>query len=317
MKEPQPQEYGQLRPDLVLFTFLHLAAYPDLADVLLAAGTTAIGYETVRTASGALPLLAPMSEVAGRLAPQIGAHFLERDNGGRGVLLGGAPGVRPARVVVIGAGTVGTNAAWIAQGMEAEVILIDRDLDRLRVVDQIHRGRIMTLASSRAVVERSMRDADLVIGAVLVPGGRAPVVATEDMVRGMVPGSVIVDVAVDQGGCIETTHRDHPRAPCRRAPRGAALRRGEHPGRGPPHLDLRAHQRHLPLRARRSPITVFGRRSRPTPPWPVACCARRDSSPTRPWPHALGRSAVAPLDALGEPGYAACDRHRGVAPGRP
>ena len=154
-----------------------------------------------------------MSEVAGRLAPQIGAHFLERGNGGRGVLLGGAPGVRPARVVVIGAGTVGTNAAWIAQGMEAEVILIDRDLDRLRVVDQIHRGRIMTLASSQAVVERSMRDADLVIGAVLVPGGRAPVVATEEMVRGMMPGSVIVDVAVDQGGCIETTvetTHDHP-----------------------------------------------------------------------------------------------------------
>jgi alanine dehydrogenase len=213
VKEPQPGEYGLLRPDLVLFTFLHLAAYPDLADVLIKAGTTAMGYETVRTASGALPLLAPMSEVAGRLAPQIGAHFLERANGGRGVLLGGAPGVRPARVVVIGAGTVGANAAWIAQGMEAEVILIDRDLDRLRVVDQIHRGRIMTLASSRAVVERSMRDADLVIGAVLVPGGRAPVVATEDMVRGMAPGTVIVDVAVDQGGCIETTEEtthEHP-----------------------------------------------------------------------------------------------------------
>jgi alanine dehydrogenase len=213
VKEPQREEYGLLRNDLVLFTFLHLAAYPELADVLLEAGTTAIAYETVRAPSGALPLLAPMSEVAGRLAPQIGAHFLERGNGGRGVLLGGAPGVRPGRVVVIGAGTVGTNAAWIAQGMEAEVILIDRDLDRLRVVDQIHRGRIMTLASSHAVVERSMRDADLVIGAVLVPGGRAPVVATEDMVRGMAPGSVIVDVAVDQGGCIETvveTTHDHP-----------------------------------------------------------------------------------------------------------
>src|SRR5580698_3894819 len=213
VKEPQPDEYRRLRPDLVVFTFLHLAAYPELAEALLEAGTTAIGYETVRNASGALPLLAPMSEVAGRLAPQIGAHFLERGNGGRGVLLGGAPGVRPGRVVVIGAGTVGTNAAWIAQGMEAEVILIDRDLDRLRVVDQIHRGRIMTLASSHAVVERSMRDADLVIGAVLVPGGRAPIVATDEMVRGMMPGSVIVDVAVDQGGCIETsveTTHEHP-----------------------------------------------------------------------------------------------------------
>ena len=213
VKEPQDEEYRHLRPDLVLFTFLHLAAYPELAAALLQSKTTALGYETVRSAVGSLPLLAPMSEVAGRLAPQIGAHFLERGNGGRGVLLGGAPGVRPARVVVIGAGTVGANAAWIAQGMEAEVILIDRDLDRLRVVDQIHRGRIMTLASSRAVVERSLAEADLVIGAVLVPGGRAPVVATEDAVAAMRPGSVIVDVAVDQGGCIATTVEttfDHP-----------------------------------------------------------------------------------------------------------
>ncbi len=213
VKEPQPEEFGFLRDDLVLFTYLHLAAYPAVADALLQAETTAFGYETVRSPSGSLPLLAPMSEVAGRLAPQVGAHFLERAQGGRGVLMGGAPGVRPARVVVVGAGTVGLNAAWIAQGMEAEVFLLDRDLDRLRVVDQIHRGRIMTLASSRAVVERSVVDADLVIGAVLVPGGRAPVVVTEEMVRQMTPGSVIVDVAVDQGGCVattvETTH-DHP-----------------------------------------------------------------------------------------------------------
>jgi len=213
VKEPQSEEFGFLRADLVLFTFLHLAAYPEVAGALTAARTTALGYETVRNGAGALPLLAPMSEVAGRLAPQVGAHFLERGHGGRGVLLGGAPGVRPGRVVVLGAGTVGTNAAWIAQGMEAEVILIDRDLDRLRLVDQIHRGRIMTLASNRAVIERCLAEADLVIGAVLVPGGRAPVVVTEDMVRGMKPGTVIVDVAVDQGGCIatteETTH-EHP-----------------------------------------------------------------------------------------------------------
>ena len=213
VKEPQREELGYFRPGLVLFTYLHLAAYPELADALLGSGATALGYETVRLVSGALPLLAPMSEVAGRLAPQVGAHFLERGNGGRGVLMGGAPGVRPARVVVIGAGTVGTNAAWIAQGMEAEVFLIDRDLDRLRVVDQIHRGRIMTLASNRGVIERSLSDADLVIGAVLVPGGRAPVVVTEDMVRAMKPGSVIVDVAVDQGGSVATTVEttfDHP-----------------------------------------------------------------------------------------------------------
>ena len=205
VKEPQREEFGYLRRELVLFTYLHLAAYPEVADALLSAGSVAIGYETVRSPSGELPLLAPMSEVAGRLAPQVGAHFLERAQGGRGVLMGGAPGVRPARVVVVGAGTVGLNAAWIAQGMEAEVFLIDRNLDRLRVVDQIHRGRIMTLASNRAVVERSVSDADLVIGAVLVPGGRAPVVVTEDMVRAMKPGSVVVDVAVDQGGCVATT----------------------------------------------------------------------------------------------------------------
>jgi alanine dehydrogenase len=147
-----------------------------------------------------------MSEVAGRLAPQMGAQFLERHNGGRGVLMGGAPGVRPARVVVLGAGNVGWNAAWIAAGMEAEVLLLDKNLDRLRWVDQINKGRIMTLASNQGAVERTVTEADLVIGAVLVAGGRAPVVVSEDMVRSMQPGAVIVDVAVDQGGCIETTH---------------------------------------------------------------------------------------------------------------
>ena len=146
------------------------------------------------------------------MAPQIGAHFLEREHGGRGVLLGGAPGVRPARVVVLGAGNVGWNAAWIAQGMEAEVLLLDKNLDRLRWVDQIHKGRIMTLASNRRAVERAVADADLVIGAVLVPGGRAPVLVTDDMVASMQPGAVIVDCAIDQGGCVEgiheTTHTD-------------------------------------------------------------------------------------------------------------
>jgi alanine dehydrogenase len=147
-----------------------------------------------------------MSEVAGRMAPQVGSHFLEREHGGRGVLLGGAPGVRPARVVVLGAGNVGWNAAWIAQGMEAEVLLLDRNLDRLRWVDQIHRGRIMTLASNRLAVERAVADADLVIGAVLVPGGRAPVVVTRAMVSSMRKGAVIVDCAIDQGGCVEGIH---------------------------------------------------------------------------------------------------------------
>ncbi|MGH8977864.1 MAG: alanine dehydrogenase [Acidimicrobiia bacterium] len=212
VKEPQVEEFEFLRSDLTLFTYLHLAAYPDVARALLDAGTTGIAYETVQLANGQLPLLAPMSEVAGRMAPQIGAHFLERPHGGRGVLLGGAPGVRPARVVVLGAGNVGWNAAWIAQGMEAEVLLLDKNLDRLRWVDQIHKGRIMTLASNRGAVARAVADADLVIGAVLVPGGRAPVLVTDDMVASMKQAAVIVDCAIDQGGCIEnireTTHSD-------------------------------------------------------------------------------------------------------------
>ncbi len=205
VKEPQGAELSYLRRDLTLVTYLHLAAYPDVGRALLQAGTTGIAYETVQLTNGALPLLAPMSEVAGRLAPQMGAQFMERHRGGRGVLMGGAPGVRPARVVVLGAGNVGWNAAWIAAGMEAEVMLLDKNLDRLRFVDQIHRGRIITLASNRGAVERTVAEADLVIGAILVAGGRAPVVVTEAMVRSMRPGSVIVDVAVDQGGCIETT----------------------------------------------------------------------------------------------------------------
>ena len=213
VKEPQATEIGHLRESQILFTYLHLAHYPDVARALLDAGTTALAYETVQLPSGALPLLAPMSEVAGRMATQIGAHYLERGNGGRGVLLGGAPGVRPARVVVIGAGNVGWNAAWIAQGMEAEVWLLDKNLDRLRFVDQIHKGRILTLASNRGAVERAVSEADLLIGAVLVPGGRAPMVVTEDMVRAMKPGAVIVDIAVDQGGCVETTRETTHAAP--------------------------------------------------------------------------------------------------------
>jgi alanine dehydrogenase len=206
VKEPLEDEFAFFRDDLTVFTYLHLAAYPAVADALIEHGTTGIAYETVQLDSGALPLLAPMSEVAGRMSVQIGAHYLERHNGGRGVLLGGAPGVQPARVVVLGAGNVGWNAAWMAAGLEAEVNLLDRNVDRLRYVDQIQMGRVTTLASNRGNVERVVSDADLVIGAVLVPGGRAPVVVTEAMVRAMKPGSVVIDAAVDQGGCIETTH---------------------------------------------------------------------------------------------------------------
>jgi alanine dehydrogenase len=206
VKEPLESEFAHFRPGLVLFTYLHLAAYPKVADALLDAGVTGIAYETVQLADGSLPLLAPMSEVAGRMSVQIGAHYLERHNGGRGVLLGGAPGVRPARVVVLGAGNVGWNAAWMAAGLEAEVDLLDKNIDRLRHVDQIQMGRITTLSSNRGAVERCVAEADLVIGAVLVPGGRAPTVVSEDMVRTMKKGAVVIDIAIDQGGCIETSH---------------------------------------------------------------------------------------------------------------
>jgi alanine dehydrogenase len=213
VKEPQASEFVFLRPDLTLFTYLHLAAYPAVADALIASKCTAIAYETVQSASGSLPLLAPMSEVAGRLAPQMGAQFLERPKGGRGILMGGAPGVRPARVVVLGAGNVGWNAAAIAAGMGADVWMMDKNLDRLRFIDQIQRGRMTTIASNVGSVERAVAEADLVIGAVLVAGSRAPIVVTEDMVRSMKPGSVIVDVAVDQGGCIETIHETSHKDP--------------------------------------------------------------------------------------------------------
>jgi alanine dehydrogenase len=206
VKEPKEEEFGYLRSDLTLFTYLHLSAYPKVAAALVASGTTAIAYETVQAADGSLPLLAPMSEIAGRLATQAGARFLERPQGGRGILMGGAPGVRPANVVVIGAGNVGYNAAWIAAGMLANVTILDKNLDRLRHLDQICVGRTTTLASNRGSIERALVDADLVVGAVLVAGARAPIVVSEDMVRSMKPGSVIVDVAVDQGGCIATTH---------------------------------------------------------------------------------------------------------------
>lgn len=212
VKEPKEEEFGFLREGLTLFTYLHLAAYPKVAEALVKSKCTAIAYETVQLEDGSLPLLAPMSEIAGRLATQAGARFLERPQGGRGVLMGGAPGVRPAKVVVIGAGNVGYNAAWIAAGMLAEVTILDKNLDRLRFLDQISVGRTTTLASNRGSIERSLLDADLVVGAVLIAGARAPVVVSEDMVKSMKPGSVIVDVAIDQGGCIatsrETSHKE-------------------------------------------------------------------------------------------------------------
>jgi alanine dehydrogenase len=206
VKEPIEEEFPRLREGLILFTYLHLAASEPVTRALMASGTTAIAYETVEGPDETLPLLAPMSEVAGRMAPQVGATLLEREHGGRGVLLGGVSGVRPGKVVVIGAGMAGMNAAWIAQGMEAEVIVLDKNINKLRDIDRIHQGKILTLASNRLSVEETVTAADLVIGAVLVPGALAPKVVTADVVKDMKPGAVLVDISVDQGGCFETTH---------------------------------------------------------------------------------------------------------------
>ncbi|MGI9665893.1 MAG: alanine dehydrogenase [Acidimicrobiia bacterium] len=204
VKEPQESEFGYLRNDLTLFTYLHLAAYPKVADALVASRTTSIAYETVEV-DGDLPLLAPMSEVAGRLSVQAGAAHLEAPHGGRGVMLGGVPGVAPADVVVIGGGHVGWNAARIAAGMGAEVTILDISVDRLRFLDDLLFGRMTGLTSNRATVAEAVKKADLVIGAVLVPGAKAPHVITEAHVESMQRGSVIVDVAIDQGGCVETS----------------------------------------------------------------------------------------------------------------
>lgn len=210
VKEPVPSEYHRLRAGQVLFAYLHLAASRACTDALLAAGTTAVAFETVQRPDGVLPLLYPMSEVAGRMAPQVGAHFLEREAGGRGVLMGGVSGAHDARVVVLGAGTAGLNATAVAAGMGAATTVFDRDIDKLRQVDRLFQGRVQTVASTTFEVAAAVRHADLVIGAVLVPGARAPQVVTDDMVRTMKPGAVLVDVAIDQGGCIAgsrpTTH---------------------------------------------------------------------------------------------------------------
>ena len=210
VKEPVAEEYPRMRRGQVLFTYLHLAASEDCTRALLDAGTTAIAYETVQLRDGSLPLLAPMSEVAGRMATQVGGHVLERYQGGRGILLGGVPGVKAAKVVVIGAGVAGMNAAEIALGMQADVWILDKDVARLRAVDRVYRGHAQTITSNLFEVEKAVMDADLVIGAVLVPGAKAPTLVSNDLVSRMRKGSVLVDIAIDQGGCFEdsrpTTH---------------------------------------------------------------------------------------------------------------
>ncbi|HEX6210965.1 MAG TPA: alanine dehydrogenase [Methylomirabilota bacterium] len=204
VKEPLPQEYPRLRAGQVVFTYLHLAAVPELAQTLTRAGVIAIAYETVQRPDGSLPLLAPMSEVAGRLAVQEGAFYLAKAHGGRGILLAGVPGVPPGNVVVLGAGTVGVNAARIALGLGADISILDINLDRLRAVDDLFHGRVITLVSNAFNIDQVLRRADLLVGAVLVTGARAPVLVTKQMVGTMKEGSVIVDVAVDQGGSVET-----------------------------------------------------------------------------------------------------------------
>jgi alanine dehydrogenase len=213
VKEPLPGEFDYLRPGLILFTYLHLAAVEELTHELMRTKVIAIGYETVELANGSLPLLVPMSEVAGRMAVQVGAHYLERMNGGRGKLLGGVPGVAPCDVVIIGGGVVGINAAQMALGMGAHVIIVDKSADRLRYLSEILHGSLITLMSNSFNIAESVIYADLLIGAVLVPGAKAPKLVTREMVASMKPGSVIVDVAVDQGGCVETIHattHSHP-----------------------------------------------------------------------------------------------------------
>ena len=212
VKEPISEEYHRMRKGQVLFTYLHLAASRQCTDALLGAGITAIAYETVQLPDGSLPLLAPMSEVAGRMAPQVGAHHLQRDGGGRGILMGGVSGVYAAKVVVLGAGVSGMNAAAIALGMQAEVLLLDKNVARLRSADAIYQGHCQTVASNAYEIERAVIDADLVIGAVLVPGAKAPTLVSNELVSRMKPGSVLVDISIDQGGCFEdsrpTTHAD-------------------------------------------------------------------------------------------------------------
>ena len=212
VKEPVASEYHRMRDGQVLFTYLHLAASRECTDALLERKVTGIAYETVQTPDGRLPLLAPMSEVAGRLAPQAGAYHLMRSGGGRGVLMGGVSGVYAAKVVVIGAGVSGMNAAAIALGMQAEVLLLDKNIDRLREADRIYQGHLQTVASNRLEVELAVQDADMVIGAVLVPGAKAPTLISSELVSRMKDGSVLVDISIDQGGCFEdsrpTTHAD-------------------------------------------------------------------------------------------------------------
>jgi len=206
VKEPQPIECEMLRPGQIIFTYLHLAPDPVQTKLLLASGATAIAYETVHDSAGRLPLLAPMSEVAGRLSVQVAAHYLQKTEGGRGVLLSGVPGVEPANVMIIGAGVAGMNATQLAVGLGARVVVVDKSVQRLREIDQLYHGRVQTISSTRESIDYYSQWADVIIGAVLVPGASAPKLITKAMLSKMKRGSVLVDIAIDQGGCFETSH---------------------------------------------------------------------------------------------------------------
>ncbi len=205
VKEPQSAEYPYFRPGLILFTYLHLAPLPELTDRLISSKVNGVAYETIREVDGSLPLLTPMSEVAGRMSVQVGAQYLEKPNGGRGILLGGVPGVAPANVVILGGGIVGLNAAKMALGLGAHVTIIDRSLNRLRELDDIFNGQVVTLASNTWTIGENLKTADLVVGAVLIPGASAPKLVRREMIATMKRGAVVVDVAIDQGGCFETS----------------------------------------------------------------------------------------------------------------
>ena len=267
VKEPQPQEVAMLQPGHLLFTYLHLAPDPELTRGLCESGATCVAYETVEDAEGRLPLLAPMSEVAGKIATQAGAFMLEKPMGGRGLLLGGVPGVAAGKVLVIGGGVVGMNAATIAIGMQAETYVFDRNPDRLRELENILNWRASTVFASTLAIEQHLADADLVIGAVLVHGAQAPHVVTREQLKLMKPNAVLVDVSIDQGGCFETSTPDHPLRPHLRGRRHHPLLRGEHARRGADHLDLRADQRDPAVR---------DRAGRPRP-------ARRDRTASPAW----------------------------------
>ena len=271
-----------MREGLTLFTFLHLAADKPLTEELIKRKVTGIAYETVQLPSGGLPLLYPMSEVAGCLAPQVGAYSLMKAQGGRGVLMGGVGGVANAKIVIIGAGVSGQNAANIALGMGADVTLLDTDLDKLRMSFWRYNNRVHGLASSRLAIEQQVMEADMVIGAVLIPGAAAPKLVSNELVSRMKPGSVLVDIAVDQGGCFEDTHSDHARGPDVPGPQLDLLLRREHAGRGAEHLDVRADQRDHAVRRRAGRQGLAAGAAATTTASPSASTRTPASSPTVP-----------------------------------